>query len=39
MVRIDGDVIAWLRDEGEGYESRINDVLRTWMDTARASRK
>ncbi len=30
-VRIDSDVLAWLRAQGKGYQSRINAVLRREM--------
>jgi uncharacterized protein (DUF4415 family) len=30
-VRIDADVIAWLKDQGTGYQSRLNAILRENM--------
>ncbi|WP_041742263.1 BrnA antitoxin family protein [Collimonas fungivorans] len=30
-VRIDADVVEWLKEEGKGYQSRMNDILRTAM--------
>jgi uncharacterized protein (DUF4415 family) len=30
-VRIDADVIAWLRSFGKGYQSRMNAILRSVM--------
>ena len=30
-VRIDADVLAWLRSHGKGYHSRLNEILRTVM--------
>ncbi len=30
-VRIDSDVLAWLRSRGKGYQSRINAILRREM--------
>lgn len=30
-VRLDADVIAWLRREGEGYQTRLNTLLRCAM--------
>ena len=30
-VRLDADVIAWLRKQGRGYQTRINSLLRTAM--------
>jgi uncharacterized protein (DUF4415 family) len=30
-LRIDADVLAWLRQQGKGYQSRLNALLRTAM--------
>jgi uncharacterized protein (DUF4415 family) len=30
-VRIDADVLAWLRSEGKGYQTRLNAILREAM--------
>jgi uncharacterized protein (DUF4415 family) len=30
-VRLDADVVAWLRQPGKGYQSRLNQVLREAM--------
>jgi uncharacterized protein (DUF4415 family) len=30
-VRIDADVLAWLRGQGKGYQSRLNEILRDAM--------
>ena len=30
-IRVDADVLAWFRAQGEKYQSRINDALRTYM--------
>jgi uncharacterized protein (DUF4415 family) len=30
-LRIDADVLAWLRDGGKGYQSRLNALLRNAM--------
>ena len=30
-IRIDADVLAWLRSQGKGYQSRINAILRREM--------
>lgn len=30
-VRLDADVLAWLRQYGEGYSTRINNILRAVM--------
>ncbi len=31
-VRIDTDVLAWLKTDGKGYQTRLNRVLRKAMD-------
>ncbi len=30
-LRIDADVLAWLRQQGKGYQSRLNSLLRNAM--------
>ena len=30
-VRLDADVIAWLRRQGQGYQTRLNALLRSAM--------
>jgi len=30
-VRLDADVVAWLRRQGRGYQTRLNRVLREAM--------
>jgi len=30
-VRLDADVVAWLRQQGKGYQTRLNQVLREAM--------
>ncbi|HEU0139633.1 MAG TPA: BrnA antitoxin family protein [Bryobacteraceae bacterium] len=30
-VRLDADVVAWLRRQGRGYRTRLNQVLREAM--------
>lgn len=30
-VRIDADVLEWLKSEGRGYQSRLNEILRAAM--------
>ena len=30
-VRIDADVLAWLKGQGKGYQSRLNEILRAAM--------
>jgi uncharacterized protein (DUF4415 family) len=33
-ARVDADVLAWLKSQGRGYQSRINAILRREMLTA-----
>jgi uncharacterized protein (DUF4415 family) len=33
-IRLDADVIAWLKSQGTGYQTRINSLLRNAMITA-----
>lgn len=30
-VRLDADVVAWLKKQGSGYQTRLNQVLRSVM--------
>jgi uncharacterized protein (DUF4415 family) len=30
-IRIDADILAWLRAQGKGYQTRINRILRVLM--------
>lgn len=34
-VRIDADVLDWLRSQGKGYQTRINAILRLYMESKR----
>ena len=38
-LRIDSDVVEWFRAQGKGYQSRMNALLRAYMDAHRSSRK
>jgi uncharacterized protein (DUF4415 family) len=38
-LRLDADVIAWLRRQGKGYQTRVNALLRDAMLRAVAARK
>jgi uncharacterized protein (DUF4415 family) len=38
-VRIDADVLNWLKADGEGYQTRINDYLRSMMLTSRKKKQ
>lgn len=30
-IRLDADVLDWLRQQGRGYQTRINKLLRSYM--------
>ena len=30
-VRLDSDVLAWLKSQGRGYQTKINEVMRAYM--------
>ena len=32
-IRLDADVLAWFKDQGRGYQTRINQLLRMYMQT------
>lgn len=34
-LRLDHDILAWFRGFGKGYQTRINAVLRTYMEAHR----
>lgn len=36
-LRIDSDVLAWFRQRGKGYQTRINALLRAYMEAQRQS--
>ena len=36
-MRIDSDVLAWLRSKGRGYQTRVNEILREAMLRERAN--
>ena len=36
-VRLDADVLRWFRSRGKGYQTRINAVLRSYMQAHRKS--
>ncbi len=31
-LRVDGDILEWFRKQGKGYQTRMNAVLRAYMD-------
>ena len=38
-LRIDADVVAWFRAQGRGHQSRMNALLRAYVDAHRERRK
>ena len=38
-LRVDSDVVGWFRAQGRGYQSRMNALLRAYMDAHRQSRR
>jgi uncharacterized protein (DUF4415 family) len=34
-IRLDRDLVAWFRSKGKGYQTRINAVLRRYVDAQR----
>jgi uncharacterized protein (DUF4415 family) len=37
-IQLDADVLAWLKGQGEGYQTRINGLLRSEMERALSKR-
>ena len=37
-IRVDDDVLAWFKAQGPGYQTRMNAVLRYYMDAQTQSR-
>ena len=38
-VRIDADVLAWLKSQGSGYQTRINMLLRKAMESGNSRKR
>jgi uncharacterized protein (DUF4415 family) len=38
-IRLDADVLAWLKAQGRGYQTRINQLLRSAMETRGRGRR
>lgn len=38
-IRLDADVLAWFKSQGRGYQTRINAVLRSFVETRRHPRE
>ena len=34
-IRVDADILSWLKAQGRGYQTRINAILRTYMEATR----
>ena len=34
-IRLDADILAWFKDQGSGYQTRINEVLRQFVESSR----
>ena len=34
-IRLDADVLAWMKSQGRGYQTRINAVLRAYYEAHR----
>ncbi len=32
-IRLDEDILTWLKSQGKGYQTRINHILRTAMES------
>jgi uncharacterized protein (DUF4415 family) len=32
-IRVDADVLSWFRDTGKGYQTRMNNVLRAFVES------
>ncbi len=37
-LRLDQDLLDWLKHQGPGYQTRINAILRSYMETHKAGR-
>jgi uncharacterized protein (DUF4415 family) len=37
-LRLDSDVLDWFKQQGKGYQTRINAVLRAYMEAHEAGR-
>jgi uncharacterized protein (DUF4415 family) len=34
-IRLDRDILDWLKSQGKGYQTKINAILRTYMEAVR----
>ncbi|MBF8645031.1 BrnA antitoxin family protein [Pseudomonas pudica] len=37
-IRLDSDVLAWFKEQGSGYQTRINQLLRQYMQAQKRQR-
>jgi len=37
-IRLDADVLSWFKDQGAGYQTRINQLLRQYMQAQQRQR-
>ncbi|WP_256818819.1 BrnA antitoxin family protein [Pseudomonas putida] len=37
-IRLDSDVLAWFKEQGSGYQTRINQLLRQYMQAQQRKR-
>ncbi len=38
-IRVDRDVLAWFKSQGRGYQTRINSLLRAYMEANKSQEK
>jgi uncharacterized protein (DUF4415 family) len=38
-IRLDRDIVAYFKADGRGYQTRINAVLRAWVDSRRGAER
>ena len=38
-LRLDADVLTWFRNQGKGYQTRINELLRAYMEAQQQQQK
>ena len=38
-LRVDSDVVKWFRSHGRGYQTRINGLLRAYMEASKSARQ
>ena len=37
-LRLDADVLVWFKSQGQGYQTRINKLLRSYMESQQSQR-